>query len=267
MQKQKVEPQEYMSVGEVAKKMNTTVRTLQYYDKQGVLSPSCVSDGGRRLYSDKDIVKLHQVQSMKYLGFSLSDIKNKLALLDTPAAVSAMLAEQAATVRDKIENLASSLRAIETLREEVMKMQSVDFKKYADIIINLQMKNEFYWAIKHFDDKTLDHIRSQFDKESGTAYLNALTRVQEEAIRYQNDSISPGSEQGQALAEEFWNMVVQFTGGDMSMLASLVKLAEDLDGSEDDWNRKMATANLFIEPALEIYLANLGVNPFEEAQA
>ena len=39
----------YMTVGEVAKKMNVTVRTLQHYDKEGLLSPSAVSEGGRRL--------------------------------------------------------------------------------------------------------------------------------------------------------------------------------------------------------------------------
>ena len=50
------------------------------------------------------------------------------------------------------------------LREEVLQMQSVDFKKYADIIVNLKMKNDYYWLIKHFDDQTLDHIRSHLIK-------------------------------------------------------------------------------------------------------
>ena len=51
-------------------------------------------------------------------------------------------------------------------------MQSVDFKKYADIIVNLKMKNDYYWLIKHFDDQTLDHIRSHFDKDSGKAFIS-----------------------------------------------------------------------------------------------
>ena len=50
MNKHKAIPQGYMTVGEVAKKMNTTVRTLQHYDREGLLSPSSVSEGGRRLY-------------------------------------------------------------------------------------------------------------------------------------------------------------------------------------------------------------------------
>ena len=95
MEKHKVIPQGYMTVGEVAKKMEVTVRTLQYYDKEGLFSPSATSDGGRRLYTHKDLVKLHQILSLKHLGFSLEDIKNRLVSLDTPAEIASVLAEQA----------------------------------------------------------------------------------------------------------------------------------------------------------------------------
>ena len=137
-------PEGFMTVGEVAKKMGITVRTLQYYDKEGLFSPSLQSEGGRRLYTDKDLIKLHQILSMKHLGFSLDDIKNRLVSLDTPEQVANALEEQADALRKKIESLSEALRQTEALREEVLKMQSVDFKKYADIIVNLQMKNDFY---------------------------------------------------------------------------------------------------------------------------
>ena len=48
MNKHKIIPQGYMTVGEVAKKMDVTVRTLQHYDREGLLSPSSMSEGGRR---------------------------------------------------------------------------------------------------------------------------------------------------------------------------------------------------------------------------
>ena len=79
MGQHKAIPQGYMTVGEVAKKMNVTVRTLQHYDKEGLLSPSSISEGGRRLYTDQDIVKLHQILSLKHLGFSLNDIQDILS--------------------------------------------------------------------------------------------------------------------------------------------------------------------------------------------
>ena len=99
------------------------------------------------------------------------------------------------------------------LREEVLQMQSVDFKKYADIIVNLQMKNDFYWLIKHFDDRTLDHIRSRFDKDSGMAFMNTFMQLQDKAIRLQNAGVSAESDEGQTFAKAYWDMITDFTGG------------------------------------------------------
>ena len=138
MAKYRAIPDGYMTVGEVAKKMGTTVRTLQYYDKEGLLSPSAESEGGRRLYTDKDLVTLHQILSLKSLGFSLDDIKSRLISLETPTDVATALTEQADSIREKIEQLTDSLTAIEQLKAEVLQMQTVNFKKYADIIVNLQ---------------------------------------------------------------------------------------------------------------------------------
>ena len=119
MAKYRAIPQGFMTVGEVAKKMGVTVRTLQYYDKEGLLSPSAESEGGRRLYTDKDLIRLHQIISLKSLGFSLDDIKERLISLETPADVANALTEQADDIRQKIEQLQASLSAIEQLKAEV----------------------------------------------------------------------------------------------------------------------------------------------------
>ena len=51
-------------------------------------------------------------------GYILDDIKNRLIPLDTPAEIAAVLAEQTAAVRQKIESLSESLRELEGLRED-----------------------------------------------------------------------------------------------------------------------------------------------------
>lgn len=262
MDKHKAIPQGYMTVGEVAKKMDVTVRTLQHYDREGLLSPSAMSEGGRRLYTDKDIVKLHQILSLKHLGFSLDDIKNRLIPLDTPAEIAAVLTEQADAVRQKIDSLSESLRELEVLREEVLQMQSVDFKKYADIIVNLQMKNDFYWLIKHFDDQTLDYIRSHFDKDSGKAFMDTFMQLQNEAIRLQNAGVPADSDEGQNFAKVYWNMITDFTGGDMSMLPKLIELGQ-FQNAEQSWKEKQSIANGYVEQALGVYFSKLGVDPFQ----
>lgn len=265
MEKHKAIPHGYMTVGEVAKKMDVTVRTLQHYDREGLLSPSAISEGGRRLYTDKDIVKLHQILSLKHLGFSLDDIKNRLISLDTPNEIAAVLEQQATAVQRKIDSLSESLRELEALRAEVLQMQSVDFKKYADIIVNLQMKNDYYWLIKHFDDQTLDHIRSHFDKDSGKAFMDTFVQLQDEAIRLQNAGIPADSDEAQRFAKAYWNMITEFTGGDMSMLSKLMELGQ-FEGTDPKWQEKQSLANVYVGQVLEVYFSLLGVDPFEEGK-
>ena len=263
MEKHRAIPQEYMTVGQIAKKMGVTVRTLQYYDKEGVMSPSAQSEGGRRLYTDKDMVKLHQILSMKYLGFSLDDIKTRLISLDTPADVANALTEHAAAIRQKMEALSESLQAIEALKAEVMQIQVVDFGKYADIIVNLQMKNEMYWVIKYFDNDLLDYFRGRFDKESGKAMMERLTNLFNEAEQLKEGGTSPESERGQGFAKAFWDMIMEFAGGDMSVLSRFLKVADMAGEDGSRWEKRLMATNDFIRPALEAYFAKLGYDPFK----
>ena len=258
-------PQGFMTVGEVAKKMGVTVRTLQYYDKEGLLSPSAESEGGRRLYTDKDLITLHQIISLKSLGFSLDDIKERLISLETPADVANALTEQADDIRKKIEQLQASFSAIEQLKAEVLQMQTVNFKKYADIIVNLQMKNDSYYLIKRFDDDTLDHIRSKFDKESGLDFMDRFNRLSDEIVQLQKENVPPESEKCQQVVKEYWGLIMEFTNGDMSMLPKLMEVG-NIDTATNAWEERQKTVNDYLEPALQVYFSRLGTNPFEEVK-
>ena len=265
MAKYRAIPQGFMTVGEVAKKMGVTVRTLQYYDKEGLLSPSAESDGGRRLYTDKDLVMLKQIISLKSLGFSLDDIKGRLFPLETPKEVANALTEQADDIRKKIEQLKASLSAIEQLKTEVLQIQTVNFKKYADIIVNLQMKNDSYSLIKHFDDDTLDHIRSQFDKKSGLDFMNRFNRLSDEIVQLQKENVLPESEKCQQVVQDYWGLIMEFTNGDMSMLPKLMEVG-NIYIATSAWEEKQKIVNDYLAPALQVYFSRLGTNPFEEVK-
>ena len=75
MEKKRMIPEDFMTVGQLAQKMGTTVRTLQYYDREGLLTPSAQSEGGRRLYTYKDMIRLHQIQSLKSWDFLWTRLK------------------------------------------------------------------------------------------------------------------------------------------------------------------------------------------------
>ncbi|MCX4378038.1 MerR family transcriptional regulator [bacterium 1xD8-6] len=265
MAKYRAIPDGYMTVGEVAKKLGTTVRTLQYYDKEGLLSPSTKSEGGRRLYTDKDLITLYQIVSLKSLGFSLDDIKQRLISLETPTDVANALTEQADNIRGKIERLTASLTAIEQLKAEVLQMQTVNFKKYADIIVNLQIKNSSYYLIKRFDDDTLDHIRNRFNRESGLNFMDRFNRLSDEIIQLQKENVPPESEKSQRIVKEYWGLIMEFTNGDMSMLPKLMEIG-NIDTATNAWEERQKNVNDYLEPALQVYFSKLGINPFEEME-
>lgn len=255
-------PRGYMTVGEVAKKMGVTVRALQYYDREGLFSPSCISKGGRRLYNDKDIVKLHQILTFKSLGFSFDEIKNCLITIDTPQKALDALTEQGDSIREQINRLSQSLKSIEALKTEITQMQTVNFEKYADIIINLQMGNKCYGFIKHFSDDMLDYCHKRFDKKRDALFIDKLNLIFEKAECAIKSGDAPESEKGQIIAKEFWGLVTEFTGGDTSILSQLTDLAA-AQTKNSEYRDIQSALNDFIEPALEAYFGKLGTNPFE----
>lgn len=140
MEKQRAIPQGHMTIGEIAKLMDITTRTLQHYDKEGVLSPTSESKGGFRLYTHKDVITLFQIKSMQNSGYSLKEIKSRLPTFETPKDVSNALAEQAKEIQERLKTLKDVLVSIEELKKEAEQMETIDWAKYADAALALQAR-------------------------------------------------------------------------------------------------------------------------------
>ena len=67
------------TTGELAKLCGVTVRTVQYYDTRGILSPSELSEGGRRLYTDDDLRQLRIICFLRDMGLPIDAIGQLLA--------------------------------------------------------------------------------------------------------------------------------------------------------------------------------------------
>ena len=59
------------TTGDIAKLCNVSVRTVQYYDTRGILQPTELSEGGRRLYTEQDLEKMKIICALKELDLSL----------------------------------------------------------------------------------------------------------------------------------------------------------------------------------------------------
>jgi len=69
------------TIGEAAKKFNVTPKTLRYYQKLGLLTPTVDSASGYRQYTEQDIQQLRFIFNCKKAGFSLKEIQEILNLI------------------------------------------------------------------------------------------------------------------------------------------------------------------------------------------
>jgi len=254
MEKYRAIPEGYMRVGELAKKAEITTRTLRYYDTEGLLSPSLESEGGYRLYSDKDFVKLIQILMMKQIGFPLREIKKKIVAMDTTAEVVDVLTKHAANIREEIDHITESLNALEALKAEIIQVDSVDFKKFANILESIHMKNERYWLVKYLDNDVFDMLKNRVTEENVTGFAEALNTFIVEAAKLQEEGIPPESKKGQDFAAKFWKTLMELTGDDVSMVQ---KINEQLikSTSDEKHDEIMEKSRLFMLSSLENYFA------------
>lgn len=69
------------SISELAKEFEVTPRAIRFYEDQGLLSPG--RKGRRRIYGERDRVRLRLILRGKRLGFALSEVKEMFDLYDT----------------------------------------------------------------------------------------------------------------------------------------------------------------------------------------
>jgi ubiquinone/menaquinone biosynthesis C-methylase UbiE/DNA-binding transcriptional MerR regulator len=131
----------YYSSGEFAKMAHISVRTVRYYDKQNLLKPSFLSESGARFYTDRDFVHLQQIMLLKYLGFSLEDIR-EMTIEDTDHQFLANSLElQRKLIRDKIEQLQLVEKAIADTTVEIRKNKNVNWSDMLELIHLTGMEN------------------------------------------------------------------------------------------------------------------------------
>lgn len=152
----------YYTSGQFAKKANVTIRTIRYYDKQGLLKPAGVSEGGYRLYTDSDFAKLQKILSLKYLGFSLDEIRSITINDDDNDYVDESLRLQLNLVRKRIEHLKLVEQTISETSRLVTDNQAVDWNKILHLIHITNMEKTL---VEQYKDAANINIRIGLHKK------------------------------------------------------------------------------------------------------
>lgn len=119
-----------MTVNEVSKFTGVSIRTLQYYDKIGLLHPVKYTESGYRLYDDTVLEKLQQILLFRELEFPLKDIK---AIMDNPHFDRSKALEQQIALltlkKEHLENLIDLARGIKSIGVNKMDFTAFDTSK------------------------------------------------------------------------------------------------------------------------------------------
>lgn len=169
---------------EVSEKFSISIRTLHYYDQQGLLTPS-KSSNNYRTYTDKDLRQLQQILYFKELGFKLATIKSIVTKsnFDSQAAFSAQ-------------------------KKLLLKKQSEINKAIAKItdIINSKQYNPM-----HYNNKTtvtaddVEKFKQLYQEEVDKKYGDSDTYQQYKNKKYSNQQLADMATTGNKVLQEFAN--------------------------------------------------------------
>jgi DNA-binding transcriptional MerR regulator/DNA-directed RNA polymerase subunit RPC12/RpoP len=121
------------TTGEIAKKCNVSVRTVQYYDEKGILTPSELTEGGRRLFSENDVRTLETICFLKELGISLKDIAAILRSDESEDVVTLLLEQRATDLEKEIAEKNEQLSKVKELKGMLSTFEDSSEKSIHDI--------------------------------------------------------------------------------------------------------------------------------------
>ncbi|HEP3897951.1 TPA: MerR family transcriptional regulator [Streptococcus pyogenes] len=134
---------QFYSTGELANLAGVSIRTVQYYDQRGILIPTALTEGGRRLYTDSDLEQLRMICFLRDLGFSIEQIRKVLAEENAAQVLELLLVDHIATAKEdlaaKEQQVDIAVKILDRLRKQ--DPQSLDFL----MDISLSMKNQKAW--------------------------------------------------------------------------------------------------------------------------
>ncbi|MCB5475170.1 MerR family transcriptional regulator [Blautia luti] len=155
----------YYSSGEFARMAHVTLRTVRYYDKQDILKPSLVTESGARFYTDEDFARLQQILLLKYLGFSLDDIREMTIGDSDYHFMLNSLNIQLRLVRDRIEQMQLVEKAIQDTAQAIQEQHTIDWSQMLNLIhltgMEKSLKNQYQNATNISSRINLHSLYSQ----------------------------------------------------------------------------------------------------------
>lgn len=162
--------EEYLTTGQLSKLTGITLRTLRYYDQIGLLTPVKEQTGSTRLYSRADLARLQRIQTLKYVGMTLDEIRELLSAdVTTDRDMRGSLQAQLDMLRRKMDQMERVAQAIRRAFDTQFDGPVVpDWDRFTAIIQTVQTEQR--WAEQYRDAGRLQKRIHLYDKYSVNPY-------------------------------------------------------------------------------------------------
>lgn len=130
------------TTGEVSKLCDVTVRTVQYYDTRGILIPSELTEGGRRLYSDDDLRRMKIICFLRELGLPIDSISQLLSEEEPGSVISLLIDQQENMLREELNEGQKKLNKLTELKHELKDIDNFSVESIGDIAFIMENKKK-----------------------------------------------------------------------------------------------------------------------------
>lgn len=132
------------TTGEIARLCGVSVRTVQYYDTRGILIPSELSEGGRRLYSEPDLNRMKIICFLREIGMPINRISEILSESNSDKVISLLLEEQEKELKSELQEKKTKLRMLEGLRKELKSIGGFSVESIGDVAHIMESKKKLF---------------------------------------------------------------------------------------------------------------------------
>ena len=199
-------------VGELAREAGLSVRTLHYYEEIGLLSPSCRTEAGHRLYKASDLARLQQIKSLRALGFGLAEVRD---CLDRPGfSVQRVIELHIARLREQIklqQKLCNSLEAVAARLGPAGEVSVEECVETIMEVINMSERLEKYYVPEQLEE--LEQRRGILGEERIRQAEAEWAELMEQVRAEMERGTDPSNERVRLLAGRWMELVHEFTGG------------------------------------------------------
>lgn len=212
-----------MQIQEFAQRTGVTVRTLHHYDRLGLLRPGGRTASGYRLYGERELIRLQQIATLKFIGCSLKEIK---AILSGPSSdLGETLKLQREALERKRRTLDKALRAVDRAQKRFAQTGRPDWNALQHIIEVIQMEQDKSWMLPYFTpaQQAVLAARKSEIREGEEGWAKLIPEI-EAATK---DGLDPFSEKARSLIERHHELVNLLTGGDPGIEAGFERIYAD----------------------------------------